>query len=436
MSLLNRVARVGLLMVASALTVGALPAAAQDRLFIPGLGPGDDGYEIGAVGRFGDVVGVAGGLAEPLAGGGRFAVSQSVIYDLRTGASRPLPAGASAVEVDPARPRVFIVTPLATTPPTEGVAIFDVVSGLTAPIVTVPECPTGFGPSRRPAVRYGAGGERLFVERCAAGAGTASDVLVFDLAAGVAAGPIIAGALPVGSLVLPTPDGTRLFVGVPGAFGAASSLTAWDVDAGSVVASVAASAATMTWDDSRQWLITGTSALTSATGAVAAWTSDLLPLGGASVPGIGCNVRIAASPHTGRLYLTTGGSDYYTATGTSIAAFSGAAPTLVAQAALSGPVARTCRTPVVRTAPGAPRRLRASAAGNTVSIAWENVGGASSFVLEAGLAPGRTDLRIGLGVDPRVTFAGVPSGVYYVRVRGGNEFGGGRASDELRLVVP
>ena len=57
-------------------------------------------------------------------------------------------------------------------------------------------------------------------------------------------------------------------------------------------------------------------------------------------------------------------------------------------------------------------------------------------MLDAGLAPGRTDLQVRLGADPRVTFAGVPSGVYYLRVRGGNEFGGGRPSDELRLVVP
>ena len=52
------------------------------------------------------------------------------------------------------------------------------------------------------------------------------------------------------------------------------------------------------------------------------------------------------------------------------------------------------------------------------------------------VAPGRTDLSVYLGPDSHTAFAGVPSGTYYLRLRGGNEFGGGRPSQEIRLVVP
>jgi len=57
-------------------------------------------------------------------------------------------------------------------------------------------------------------------------------------------------------------------------------------------------------------------------------------------------------------------------------------------------------------------------------------------VLDIGLAPGRTDLSVLLGPDSRASFAAVPPGVYYLRLRGGNEFGGGRPSSEIRVVVP
>ena len=59
--------------VVAALLVVAVPAGAQDRLFIAGS-QGGDGYEIGAMGRFGQVLGPSRGLARPLVGGGRFAV--------------------------------------------------------------------------------------------------------------------------------------------------------------------------------------------------------------------------------------------------------------------------------------------------------------------------------------------------------------------------
>ena len=56
-------------------------------------------------------------------------------------------------------------------------------------------------------------------------------------------------------------------------------------------------------------------------------------------------------------------------------------------------------------------------------------------VQDVGLAPGRTDLSVYLGPDSHTSFAGVPSGTYYLRLRGGNEFGGGRPSAEIVMVV-
>lgn len=85
---------------------------------------------------------------------------------------------------------------------------------------------------------------------------------------------------------------------------------------------------------------------------------------------------------------------------------------------------------------GPPRHLRVTVEGRTASFFWTNVGAASGFMLEIGTAPGRTDLAVGVGVESTVSFTGVPPGTYYVRVRGGNEFGGGRPSAEVRVDVP
>ena len=87
------------------------------------------------------------------------------------------------------------------------------------------------------------------------------------------------------------------------------------------------------------------------------------------------------------------------------------------------------------TAPGAPQHLAARVSGSTVSLTWLNVGGASAFVLEAGFAPGHTAIAVTLGPEGAATFTDVPPGTYYVRVRGGNEFGGGRPSAEAVVVV-
>ncbi len=433
--------------VLTALLTVSKPLAAQDRLFIPDTYD-SDGVEVGAVGRFGEVLGPTGRLARPLVGGGRFAVVvrgfDTTVYDLRTGQSRALPTGATAAAFDPARPRVFVVTHSFGQVARDTIGAFDVVTGVTTPIVDLPSCPSAFGPPLQPNVTYAAGTEWLFVERCAAAPATSSDVLVFDLTTSPAAlRSTLSGSLPSGAEVLPSPDGTRLFVGSGGLFVSNGLVVAYDTASGAIVSSAAAPPGTgqltMTWDDARQWLFISTSSSASFNESVSAWTQDLAPLGAAAFPNMGsCGVRLQTSPHTGRIYVATGGSNYYGAPRVGLIAFGGQPLALQGTASLNASVSvsNTCAAAVVRTAPGAPRNLRSSVTGRAVSVGWENVGGASRFVLEAGLGTGRTDVSVFLGPDPRVSFADVPPGTYYLRLRGANEFGSSHPSAELRLVVP
>lgn len=89
-------------------------------------------------------------------------------------------------------------------------------------------------------------------------------------------------------------------------------------------------------------------------------------------------------------------------------------------------------------APGAPAGLAASVAGNVVTLTWTApVSGdpPTSYVIEAGSAPGLANLAvIVIGAAP--TFAGIaPNGTYYVRVKGRNASGTGPASNEIVVVV-
>jgi len=85
--------------------------------------------------------------------------------------------------------------------------------------------------------------------------------------------------------------------------------------------------------------------------------------------------------------------------------------------------------------PAKPPALQATVVGRRVTFAWVHPGDTSSFELEAGFAPGRTDLRIALGSNTGAEFDGVPAGTYYVRVRGVNELGPGIVSDAITVVV-
>ena len=84
--------------------------------------------------------------------------------------------------------------------------------------------------------------------------------------------------------------------------------------------------------------------------------------------------------------------------------------------------------------PNAPTALMASGAGATVDLRWTaSVGGfaATSYIIEAGSAPGLSDLaRIQVANLTRFTTT-APPGVYYVRVRGVNARGASLPSNEV-----
>ena len=90
--------------------------------------------------------------------------------------------------------------------------------------------------------------------------------------------------------------------------------------------------------------------------------------------------------------------------------------------------------------PGAPVNLVASANGSTVSLTWSppiTGGPVSSYVLEAGLSPGASNVTvIDTGsIATSLVAGGVPSGTYFIRVKAKNAAGTSAASNEVAVVV-
>ncbi|MBI3399994.1 MAG: fibronectin type III domain-containing protein [Acidobacteria bacterium] len=101
-----------------------------------------------------------------------------------------------------------------------------------------------------------------------------------------------------------------------------------------------------------------------------------------------------------------------------------------AQALLEG----RCSAP-----PGAPQEFRiVSNQRRVVTLAWSAArGGPTSYVLQAGHAPGGSDVpETTIGNLLTVTISGVAPGTYYARLRGRNACGLGAASNEIVAVVP
>jgi len=89
--------------------------------------------------------------------------------------------------------------------------------------------------------------------------------------------------------------------------------------------------------------------------------------------------------------------------------------------------------------PGPPWRLTASVVRDKVELRWNGplFGEPTSYFIEAGSGPMRSNLA-GANTGSPVTatsFAGVPGGVYYVRVRAVNRFGASVASNEIVVSV-
>ncbi|MCC6989375.1 MAG: fibronectin type III domain-containing protein, partial [Acidobacteria bacterium] len=156
-----------------------------------------------------------------------------------------------------------------------------------------------------------------------------------------------------------------------------------------------------------------------------------------------CRPALQVSPHTGRgylLYNSGGGGKYYGAIQTELAAFDGATLQFTSVRDItdgfgfSTDLCNSLRLNLA-TAPGAPRGLSATVSGRDVTLSWVNVGDATAFVLEAGLAPGRRDLTVPIGTRSPATIVNAPPGTYYLRVRGTNAFGVGRPSNDVAVVV-
>ncbi|MGE3276876.1 MAG: hypothetical protein AB7O67_17325 [Vicinamibacterales bacterium] len=91
--------------------------------------------------------------------------------------------------------------------------------------------------------------------------------------------------------------------------------------------------------------------------------------------------------------------------------------------------------PIFAAAPTSPTNLVGTVSGSTVSFTWTAATGQTSYVLQAGSAPGQTSVTLALagGATSFVTTA--PSGTYFVRLVALNADGQSTASNEVTVVV-
>lgn len=82
----------------------------------------------------------------------------------------------------------------------------------------------------------------------------------------------------------------------------------------------------------------------------------------------------------------------------------------------------------------APAALVGAVDGTAVSITWQAVPGASSYLIEAGSASGLANIAV-IPTAATALAAHVPAGVYYVRVRAASACGAGPVSSEVVLRV-
>ena len=87
-------------------------------------------------------------------------------------------------------------------------------------------------------------------------------------------------------------------------------------------------------------------------------------------------------------------------------------------------------------APAAPTGLTPGGTGNTVALSWTAAAGATSYVVEAGTAPGAANLASFDTGSPATSFsATAPNGTYYIRVRARTSCGTSGPSNEVVIVV-
>ena len=94
--------------------------------------------------------------------------------------------------------------------------------------------------------------------------------------------------------------------------------------------------------------------------------------------------------------------------------------------------------PAVATPPNTPGTLTAAVTGGVAGFTWGAASGnATTYVIEAGTAPGLANLVVvPTGTLDTSVATPAPAGTYYVRVRAANAYGVSAATNEVRLVVP
>ena len=398
-------------------------AAAQDRLFVSGGVPTMPyTEEITSGTPFGVSLGPRSPLVhQPLIAGGRYVTSATTYCDLQPclvvdgqGVARALPyAFVTIVATDPVRPRVFVQTA------TGSVDAVDVETGFVTSMFTVATPMSG-------SCRYAFSAARLF---CVEAAATPT-LRVLSTSGAPGEAPTVVGTVAGVAYGSPpwlvTPEGSRLFSGDNST--APARLTLTYVATGARVTVELPAVWELQWDDFHERLL-----VVPASHLGHAFTKDLAYLGSAAFPFT--MTAITVSPATGHLYVrglfaqSAGYGDAYTA------AFDGRTyaqlTSFVHTQGFGGPPRLTVLSP-----PGVPRDVAATVRGHDVTVGWTNVGAASAFLLDVGLAPGQTTLTVPVSGQSQAAFAGVPSGTYYVRIRGTNAFGTSRPSAEIRIVVP
>jgi hypothetical protein len=89
--------------------------------------------------------------------------------------------------------------------------------------------------------------------------------------------------------------------------------------------------------------------------------------------------------------------------------------------------------------PSAPTNLTFSKSGTNLTISWLAGAGATSYRLTAGTSPGASnafDGNVGAATSQTFNVAGVPAGVYYLRVQSLNPCGNGGSSNEIAVTLP
>lgn len=398
--------------VAGLLAVGVLAIAssafAQDALLV-------GGQFVSATRNFGAPLSPGMPLhPDSVFGGGRYAIFtipqyNSYLLDVRTGATRGIQG--QIVAVDRARPHLFVLRNWV-----DSVWLVNVATGQERRV---------FGQTSWCAHAYSVNALFCTTERTDGRV----DVHAVDVNTGASR---VVGVLPAGPL-LATPDGRRVF-------------TSWtttapyhamlDVESGRVVTSDT-SVEQLTYDEVNDRIF-GFRGVGRMTGrhTIVAFTKDLERLGEMSLNQANWCAQVDVSPHTGRLYINEFAFDAAGGGHGSLWAFDSASFAPLEPVVRRDGVDQPRCGVTVLTAPGRPRHVTATTAtGGYVDLSWTNVGAASNFVLDVGVGPGRTDLSVLVGTEPRAVFVGVPPGTYYVRVRGGNEFGGGRPSQETQVVI-